>query len=286
MWDLPRPGVEPVSPALAGGFLTTAPPGKPLVGALNPPAARGRYGPTCPVVHLLLQMRPGEGALGAAGSSAFVWGESTEGRDRFLPLPRCGQLCWSAVTGGSQGLRCARTPARCPHSDWVRPGRSPHPPGPGQPGGEQEQGWGHSTPPPPHPHPHPRPASRGEARRWASSSTSASWLRCDASLSLSFLLCKMGRVSFLRVFFSWQKTLPGYLRCVGWHLVVSGWGTPLCLGPAPSITLGLPGKTPLGTVDKQDTESPWSVSSRASGTAELGSTRWKSADGYRVELRG
>ena len=28
MWDLPRPGMEPVSPAFAGGFLTTAPPGK------------------------------------------------------------------------------------------------------------------------------------------------------------------------------------------------------------------------------------------------------------------
>ena len=28
MWDLPRPGLEPVSPALAGGFSTTAPPGK------------------------------------------------------------------------------------------------------------------------------------------------------------------------------------------------------------------------------------------------------------------
>ena len=29
MWDLPRPGLEPVSPALAGGFLTTVLPGKP-----------------------------------------------------------------------------------------------------------------------------------------------------------------------------------------------------------------------------------------------------------------
>ena len=29
MWDLPRPGLEPVSPALAGGSLTTAPPRKP-----------------------------------------------------------------------------------------------------------------------------------------------------------------------------------------------------------------------------------------------------------------
>ena len=29
MWDLPRPGLEPMSPALAGRFPTTAPPGKP-----------------------------------------------------------------------------------------------------------------------------------------------------------------------------------------------------------------------------------------------------------------
>ena len=29
MWDLPRQGLEPVSPALAGRFSTTAPPGKP-----------------------------------------------------------------------------------------------------------------------------------------------------------------------------------------------------------------------------------------------------------------
>ena len=31
MWDLPRPGIEPMSPALAGGFLSTSyflPPGK------------------------------------------------------------------------------------------------------------------------------------------------------------------------------------------------------------------------------------------------------------------
>ena len=30
MWDPPRPGLEPVSPALAGGLSTTAPPEKPL----------------------------------------------------------------------------------------------------------------------------------------------------------------------------------------------------------------------------------------------------------------
>ena len=33
MWDLPRPGLEPVSPALAGRFSTTAPPGKPRFGS-------------------------------------------------------------------------------------------------------------------------------------------------------------------------------------------------------------------------------------------------------------
>ena len=31
MWDLPGPGLQPVFPASAGGFLTTAPPGKPHV---------------------------------------------------------------------------------------------------------------------------------------------------------------------------------------------------------------------------------------------------------------
>ena len=30
MWDLPRPGLKPVSPALAGRFSTTVPPGKPI----------------------------------------------------------------------------------------------------------------------------------------------------------------------------------------------------------------------------------------------------------------
>ena len=29
-WDLPDPGIEPASPALAGRFFTTEPPGKPL----------------------------------------------------------------------------------------------------------------------------------------------------------------------------------------------------------------------------------------------------------------
>ena len=35
MWDLPGPGLEPVSPALAGRFSTTAPRGKPHEGHFN-----------------------------------------------------------------------------------------------------------------------------------------------------------------------------------------------------------------------------------------------------------
>ena len=35
MWDLPRPGLDPVSPALAGSFSTTAPPGKPCIQLLK-----------------------------------------------------------------------------------------------------------------------------------------------------------------------------------------------------------------------------------------------------------
>ena len=35
MWDLPGPGLEPLSPALAGGFPTTVPPGKSLLPFLN-----------------------------------------------------------------------------------------------------------------------------------------------------------------------------------------------------------------------------------------------------------
>ena len=36
MWDLPRPGLEPASPALAGRFSITAPPGKPYSQFLFP----------------------------------------------------------------------------------------------------------------------------------------------------------------------------------------------------------------------------------------------------------
>ena len=42
MWDLPGPGIEPMSPALAGRFLTTVPPGKSLE-ALSEFADESKY---------------------------------------------------------------------------------------------------------------------------------------------------------------------------------------------------------------------------------------------------
>ena len=48
MWDLPRPGLKPVSPALAGKFSTTAPPGKPKIITLEDGRVEGRaLTPSC-----------------------------------------------------------------------------------------------------------------------------------------------------------------------------------------------------------------------------------------------
>ena len=58
MWDLPGPGIEPMYPALADGFLTTAPPGKSLsilkeagLTLQDPGEPRARHG--CPPSPLL-----------------------------------------------------------------------------------------------------------------------------------------------------------------------------------------------------------------------------------------
>ena len=56
MWDIPRPGLEPVFPALAGRFSTTVPPGKPTCLFLN-------YGCS--------RYMPSSGNAGTYGSSIF-----------------------------------------------------------------------------------------------------------------------------------------------------------------------------------------------------------------------
>ena len=67
MWNLPRSGIQPVSPALAGRFFTTEPPGKPSAllfkgrwiqtfgeGTGKPVHAQGHCGPHFNAHHVLL----------------------------------------------------------------------------------------------------------------------------------------------------------------------------------------------------------------------------------------
>ena len=60
MWDLPRPGLEPVSPALAGRLSTTAPPGKPHTFIL-----RSQFTQPCLSVPEVKVCAPGDGGTWA-----------------------------------------------------------------------------------------------------------------------------------------------------------------------------------------------------------------------------
>ena len=56
-WDLPGSGIEPVSPALAGGFFTTEPPGKPLSHLLVAPGTPSQAH-SLPPSDLVIQLSP------------------------------------------------------------------------------------------------------------------------------------------------------------------------------------------------------------------------------------
>ena len=68
MWDLPGPGIESMTPALAGGFLTTEPPGKPYTYILN--------------LHIILKIKEN---LGLAGIGK---------REMLGALLRLGRQAW------------------------------------------------------------------------------------------------------------------------------------------------------------------------------------------------
>ena len=71
MWDLPRPGIEPVSPALAGRFLTTAPSGNP---------------PHCLLIEILYQMySPGPGWQNIPADVDYHHGTHSLGKQEKLP---------------------------------------------------------------------------------------------------------------------------------------------------------------------------------------------------------
>ena len=86
MWDLPRPGLEPVSPALAGRFSTTAPPGKPQVFLFNPQDTKGQIAPSPP--HTLL----GNGLLFPVLPCWVIFLEKFSGSEGFIILPFPGHF--------------------------------------------------------------------------------------------------------------------------------------------------------------------------------------------------
>ena len=52
---VPRPGIEPISPAVQGRFLTTGPPGKSPTVSVKPPSS---YPDSLPRLHLLVSLPP------------------------------------------------------------------------------------------------------------------------------------------------------------------------------------------------------------------------------------
>ena len=69
MWDLPGPGLEPLSPALAGGFLTTVPPGKPFPELFHHP---NPVVTSCETVVQYQNQEINVGAMGVYGSNPFL----------------------------------------------------------------------------------------------------------------------------------------------------------------------------------------------------------------------
>ena len=100
-WDLPRPGLEPVSPALSGGFSTTAPPGKPRIPFFNLillPLHLLVYGCVCVCVYQI-RSHVGEGPE-LCRTTAFLLVCSHRGPHTFWNLLESfwiSKLTWSCI---------------------------------------------------------------------------------------------------------------------------------------------------------------------------------------------
>ena len=94
MWNLPKPGIEPVSAALAGGFLSTAPPGKSQKAFSETCYMQSAGGPLGLLVSLMF-FPPREGYRRVRGSFG------SEGR---LPLHPDG-VCREKRKTGPAGIR-------------------------------------------------------------------------------------------------------------------------------------------------------------------------------------
>ena len=74
MWDLPGPGLEPVSPALAGRFLITVPPGKSLI-------IHFKWVNSCYVNYISVKLFQKRGAVALKSSSQPSSGSPAEGTE-------------------------------------------------------------------------------------------------------------------------------------------------------------------------------------------------------------
>ena len=94
MWDLPRPGLEPVSPALAGRLSTTAPPGKsPHITFLKPGIWGQSFWKRAGGPVQLDMLRTRNAAVKLCGQ-----GSSFEGMESALRATRPGSRALSWVT--------------------------------------------------------------------------------------------------------------------------------------------------------------------------------------------
>ena len=88
-WDLPRPGLEPVSPALAGRLSTTAPPGKPCMYLFKLECLF--FSDICPGVELL-------------GHMLFIFSSVEQSLWSACPMPGSGRASFNQEEGGSEGF--------------------------------------------------------------------------------------------------------------------------------------------------------------------------------------
>ena len=101
MWDLPRSGTEPWSPALAGGFFTTEPPGKPSPSLFVP----GKFiPPDFPLASLIFLLSLSSVQFRGSVVSDSLWPHGLQHTRPPCPLPTSGLYSNS-----------------CPLSQWCYP---------------------------------------------------------------------------------------------------------------------------------------------------------------------
>ena len=132
MWDLPRPGLEPVSPALAGRFSTTAPPGKSRIPDFFSGKIRGSgnitllatvgwrgcvpRGSPMSIPCLVCDPRP---ALGCLTVLLLIWSQLSQKRGSDN-ADSCVQAAWDWVSLGAPAPAQGSLPLRLAASEDSR----------------------------------------------------------------------------------------------------------------------------------------------------------------------